>query len=86
MTIFLKTLQNARQLRPIKSTLSGLRQLLATESPLKLMKMLCTLKALFITEINIFLFSVFSLVRKWLDKKAKMNFKIYDITKWITNS
>ena len=86
MTFFLKTLWNARQLRPIKSTLSGLRQLLATESPLKLMKMLFTLKALFITEINIFLFSVFSLVRKRLDKKAKVNFKIYDVTKWITNS
>ena len=50
------------------------------------MKMLFTLKALFITEINIFLFSVFSLVRKRLDKKAKVNFKIYDVTKWITNS
>ena len=48
--------------------------------------MLFTLKALFITEINKFLFSVFSLVRKWLDKKAKVNFKIYDVTKWITNS
>ena len=47
--------------------------------------MLFTLKALFITEINKFLFSVFSLVRKWLDKKAK-NFKVYDATKWITNS
>ena len=50
------------------------------------MKMLFTLKALFITEINIFLFSVFNLVRKRLDKKAKVNFKIYDVTKWITNS
>ena len=48
--------------------------------------MFFTLKALFITEINTFFFSVFSHVRKRLDKKAKMNFKIYDITKWITNS
>ena len=48
--------------------------------------MFFTLKALFITEINKFFFSVFSHVRKRLDKKAKMNFKIYDITKWITNS
>ena len=48
--------------------------------------MLFTLKALFITEINEFLFSVFSHVRKRLDKKAKVNFKTYDLTKWITNS
>ena len=38
------------------------------------------------TEINAHLFSVFSHVRKRLDKKAKVNFKTYDLTKWITNS
>ena len=48
--------------------------------------MFFTLKALFITEINKFLFSVFSHVRKRLDKKAKVNFKIHDVTKWIRNS
>ena len=48
--------------------------------------MFFTLKALFITEINKFLFSVFSHVRKRLDKKAKVNFKIYDVAKWKTNS
>ena len=48
--------------------------------------MLFTLKALFITEINEFLFSVFIHVRKRLDKKAKVNFKIHDVTKWIRNS
>ena len=48
--------------------------------------MFFNLKVLFITEINKFLFSVFTHVRKRLDKKAKVNFKIYDVTKWTTNS
>ena len=43
-----------------------------------------TLKALF--EVFQFLFWIFGYVEKWLDKKAKINFKIYNVTKWITYS
>ena len=63
-----------------------MKQRLATEGPLELMKMLFTSKALFIAKINKFLFRVFSHVRKQLDKKAKVNLKIYDVKKWITNN
>ena len=45
-----------------------------------------TLKALFILEIVIFLPWLFSYVEKQLDKKVKVNFKIYDITDWETNN
>ena len=29
---------------------------------------------------------VFGHVREWLDKKAKVNFKVNDVTNWITNN
>ena len=44
------------------------------------------LKALFVLDILQFMFLIFSQVGKRPDKKAKMNFKLYDVTKWITNS
>ena len=45
-----------------------------------------TLKALFVLEIFQFLFSRFGHEGKQLDKKDKVNFKIHDIRKWITNN
>ena len=43
------------------------------------------LKALFAFEIFTFLSWHFGYVEKWLDEKAKVNFKIYDVTDWPTN-
>ena len=43
------------------------------------------LKALFILEIFKFLSWLFGYVEKRLDKKVKVNFKIYDVTDWTTN-
>ena len=43
------------------------------------------LKTSFVYEIFKFLSLVFGYVEKWLDKKAKVNFKIYHITDWTTN-
>ena len=40
------------------------------------------LKALFSTKIFKFLSWLFGHVGKWLDKKIKVNFKIYDVTIW----
>ena len=42
-----------------------------------------TLKSLFVLEIFQFLLWTFSHVGKRLDKKTKLNFKIYDVTQWI---
>ena len=44
-----------------------------------------TLKALFVLEIFTFLSRLFGYVRKDLDKKDEVNFKIYDVTDWTTN-
>ena len=45
------------------------------------------LKALFILEIFTFLrYLLFGYVEKRLDKKAMVNFKIYDVTDWATNN
>ena len=38
------------------------------------------LKALFILELF-----TFGYIEKWVDKKAMVNFKIYDFTNWTTN-
>ena len=43
------------------------------------------LKALFVLDIFTFLSWVFGYVEKRLDKKAMVNFKIYDVTDWTTN-
>ena len=45
------------------------------------------LKALFILEIFTFLrYLLFGYVEKRLDKKAMVNFKIYDVADWATNN
>ena len=44
-----------------------------------------TLKALFVLGIFTFLSRLFGYVRKDLDKKDEVNFKIYDVTDWTTN-
>ena len=43
------------------------------------------LKALFVLKIFKFLSLFFGHVGKRLDKKARVNFKIYDVTTWLTN-
>ena len=68
--------------------LSGLRQFLAPESLLKLMKNAFHFnsKALFVLKIFTFLSWLFVHVAKRLDYKDKVNFKIYDITPWLTDN
>ena len=44
------------------------------------------LKTLFVVAIFIFCPDFFGLVGKRLDKKVKVNFKIYDVTDWKTNN
>ena len=44
------------------------------------------LKALFILELFTFLSWRFGHEEKPLDKKAKVNFEIYDVTDWIKNN
>ena len=70
----------------LKGALSNLRQLLATKSPLKMMKnaFYFTLKAFFSLTILKFLFWLFGHAWKWLDKKEQVNFRIYDATTWLT--
>ena len=57
------------------------RQFLAAESSLKMMKnaFYFTSKALFVLKIFKFLSWLFGLVAKGLDKKDKVNFKVYDV-------
>ena len=45
-----------------------------------------TLKTLFVLKIFKFLSLIFGLVKKWLDKTDKGNFKIYDVSIWETNN
>ena len=71
-----------------KGALSGLRQFLAIESPLKMMKnaFYFTSKALFVLKIFTFLSRLFGHVARRLDKKNKVSFKFYDVTAWLTNN
>ena len=68
-----------------KGALTGLKQFLATESPLKMMKkaFYLTLNALFALDIFKFLSWLFGQVEK-LDEKGKVNFKIGDVKIWLT--
>ena len=70
-----------------KGTLSDLRQCLATESPLKIMKnaFYFTSKAPFVLKIFKIFSWFFSHVLKRLDWKDKVNFKFYDVIAWLTN-
>ena len=72
----------------IKGALSGLRQFLATKSPLKMMKnAFCfTSKALFVLKVFKFLSWLFGHAAEQLDKKGKVNFKSYDVTGCLTNN
>ena len=72
----------------IKGALSGLKQSLSTKSPLKMMENAFhfTLTTLFVLKMFKFLSWLFRHVEKWLDSKDKVNFKIYDVTTWLTNN
>ena len=72
----------------IKGALSGLRQFLATENPLKIVKIAFyfTSKSLFVLKIFTFLSSLFGHVAKQLDKNDKVNLKFYDVTAWLRNN
>ena len=43
------------------------------------------LKSSFLKDISIFVINIWPFDKR-LDKKAKINFKIYDVTNWITSS
>ena len=64
----------------VKGALSGLRQFLAAESLLKMMK-----NASYFTSKTLS-FCLFGHVVKRLDKENKVNFKFYDVTAWLTNN
>ena len=72
----------------LKGALSDLRQFLATESPLKVMKnIFCfTSKALFVLKIFKFLPWLFCHVAKQLDQKDHVNVKFYKVTAWLANN
>ena len=72
----------------VKDARSGLTQILATESSLKMMKnaFYFPLKVLFVLKILEFLSWIFVHVKKELDMKDKVNCKIYDVTTWETNN
>ena len=61
-----------------------MRQFLAAENTLKIKKNAFhfMLKALFVLEVFQILSWGFGHVKKWLDKKVKVNFKIYDVIDW----
>ena len=44
------------------------------------------LEALFVLKLFKFLLDFFAYARKGIDKKAKVNFKIYDFINWETNN
>ena len=71
-----------------RDPLSGQGQYLTTESPLKIMAnaFYFMLKTFFFLEIFTFLSWLFGYVEKRLYKKAKVNFKIYDVKDWTTNN
>ena len=62
--------------------------MMATESPLKMMKngFYLTPKAIFFLKIFKFLCWLFGHVAKRLDEKYKVNFKFYDVTAWWANN
>ena len=72
----------------LKGALSGLKQLLTTESRLKMIKnaFYFISKVFFVPKIFQFLSWLFGHVAKWLDKKDKVNFKFYEVTAWLANN
>ena len=75
-------------LKYIKVALSSLRQFLAAESPLKMMKNAFHYmsKTLLILKIFKFFSWLFGHVAKRLDKKEKVKFKFHDVTTCLTNN
>ena len=71
-----------------KGSLLGLRQFLAIENHLKMMKntFYFMLKSLFVLEIFAFLPNLFGYVEKRLDIKAMINLKMHDVTDWTTSN
>ena len=65
-----------------------MRQFLAAESPLKMMKnaFYFTSKALLVLKIFKFLSRLFAHAAKRLHKKDKVKFKFYDVIAWLTNN
>ena len=72
----------------MKGALAGLRQFLAVECSLKMMKnaFYFTPKALFILKIFEFLLWVLCHVTKQFDLKDKVNLKFSDVTAWLENN
>ena len=67
---------------PLKGALSGLRQFLATKSPLKMMKnaFYFTSKVLSVLKMYKFLPCLFGHVSQRFDLNVKINFKYYEVT------
>ena len=74
----------------VKDNFSGLRQFLATESPLKNENEKCFLfhlKRSFRSQRYLcFCLDFLVMYRKGLLKKIKANFKFYDVANWLTNN
>ena len=74
----------------VKGALSSLKQFWATESCLKMMEnalnaFYFTSNILFVLKIFKFLSWLFGHISKQLDQKDQVNFKIYEVTAWLTN-
>ena len=80
--------EKVKQVFQLKKHPSGLRQFLATEKPLKMVKnsFYFTLKAPFVLKIFRLLSCFFGHVAKRLNKKDKINFKFYEVKVWLTNN
>ena len=77
-----------KSFKVFKGALSGQRQFLATEIPLKMMKndFYFTSKALSVLKIFKFLSWLFDHEVKRLEKKDKVNFNFFDVIAWLTNN
>ena len=85
---FSSCLKNEISESNFKGAFSGLRQFLAAEIPLKMMKTVLyfTWKAFLILKIFKFLSWLFGHVAKPLDKKEKVSFKFHDLTVLLTSN
>ena len=79
---------NSKLPQNLKGPLLGPRQLLTTQSPLKMIKntFYFMFKAHFILEIFAFWSWLLGYVEKLLGKKTLVNSEIYDLTDWTTNN
>ena len=85
---FEKYLWTTERILSVKGLLSGLRQFMAIESPLKMMNnaFYFILKGPFVLEIFTFLSWPFGYEEKHLDKKIMVNLKIFDVRNWTINN